>query len=85
MKNKNTITIENCSQLLYNNFKQQNASKHTICDGRPEIQKQTIIVGCLGFWILSSKTPNNVRFAMETPNTETAYNCRQIPYFNFKW
>ena len=26
-----------------------------------------------------------MHFAMENPNTETAYNCRLFPYFNFKW
>ena len=25
-----------------------------------------------------------MRFAMDNPNTETAYNCRQFPYMNFK-
>ena len=24
-------------------------------------------------------------FAMENPKTETAYNCRQFPYFNSMW
>ena len=24
-------------------------------------------------------------FAMENPSTETAYNCWQLPCFNFKW
>ena len=26
-----------------------------------------------------------MRFAMENTNTETAYNCSQFSYFNFKW
>ena len=25
-----------------------------------------------------------MRFAMENPSKETAYNCRQFPYFNLK-
>ena len=31
------------------------------------------------------KTPNNMRFAMEDTNMETAYNYRQFPYLNFNW
>ena len=26
-----------------------------------------------------------MRFAIEDPNMETAYNCRQFPFLNFKW
>ena len=42
-------------------------------------------VGSFRICILSSKTPKNTCLAMENRNTETAYNCRQFPYFNFKW
>ena len=79
---ENSLQIS--SQFPYLNFMCHNVKKHVLQE-KIGIRKLPTIVGSFRIWILSGKTPKNTRLAIENWNTETVYNCRQFPYFNFKW
>ena len=66
-------------------FNWQNATKTCVLQWRTRIPKLPTIVGSFRNLVLSGKTQKIMRFTLENPNTETAHNCWQFPYLNFKW
>ena len=82
MNNLKTETAYNYRHFPYLNVSLQKIKKHVFFEGKPEVRKLPTIVSSVCIWILASKTPKNMPFIMENPNTETAYNCRQFPYLN---
>ena len=77
-----------CLQLLAVSvfeFKIEKHQKTCVLQWKTRIRKLSTIVCSFRIWILSVKTPKNMRFQMEDSNTETASNCMQFSYFNFKW
>ena len=69
-------TFYNCRQFSYFNFSLQSNKNNVFCEGKPEYEN--CLLGSYRIWILARKTPKNMPFIMENPNTETANNCRQI-------
>ena len=83
MENLNMETVYNCMYFPYLNYRFENAKKLAFSDGGYLIRKLPRIVCSFRILILSDNTPKYMRFGMKGTNTETVYNCRPFPYFNF--